>query len=169
MAKTCKKCGVTLADDKALIHCAHGRDCPESTGETVGDYLERAEKAEVRISELEAALNAINDIRNSIIGLQTINWSEHIYPLVEVLDNAGIEGMGYPKAREHFGTSIKRTIAAEAEVARLRAACAAFLGKGYANGVGDWREAVAENAEVRGIYAEDLEHLRQALAKRKER
>ncbi len=77
---------------------------------------------ESRIAELEAALNSINDIRNSIIGLQSINWSEHIYPLVEVLEKAGIVGMGYPFANKHFGTMLERTNAAEADVARLRAA-----------------------------------------------
>jgi len=38
------------------------------------------------------ALGKINDIRNSIIGCQTVNWSEHIYPLVAALEGAGIEG-----------------------------------------------------------------------------
>ena len=37
---------------------------------------------------LRDALDEINDIRNSIIGLQAINWSEHIYPLVAVLEGS---------------------------------------------------------------------------------
>ena len=35
---------------------------------------------------LSAALGKINDIRNSIIATQSVNWSEHIYPLVAVLN-----------------------------------------------------------------------------------
>lgn len=71
--------------------------------------------------EALAALTKINAIRNSIIGLQTMNWSEHIYPLVAALNAAGIEGMDYPEARENFGTMLERTNAAEAELATLRA------------------------------------------------
>lgn len=57
--------------------------------------------------KLRAALDRINVIRNSIVGLQNINWSEHIYPLVAALNDAGIEGMGYPESKEHFGTMIE--------------------------------------------------------------
>src|SRR5258708_275461 len=32
------------------------------------------------------ALESINTIRNSIVSLQTLNWSEHVYPLVAALD-----------------------------------------------------------------------------------
>lgn len=67
------------------------------------------------------ALKKINEIRNSIIGLQTINWSEHIYPLVAALNEAGIEGLGYPINRERFGTMLERTLAAEKRVAELEA------------------------------------------------
>lgn len=60
------------------------------------------------------ALLKINDIRNSIIGAQTINWSEHIYPLVAALEQAGIEGMPYPEARKNVGTLLERNTALEA-------------------------------------------------------
>lgn len=63
--------------------------------------------------DLREALEEINHIRNSIIGLQTMNWSEHVYPLVAALDAAGFEGMEYPEARENFGTMLERTNAAE--------------------------------------------------------
>ena len=69
---------------------------------------------------LREALDKINGIRNSIIGLQTINWSEHIYPLVAALNEAGLEGMHYPAARKNFGTMLDRTNAAEEETATLR-------------------------------------------------
>ncbi len=67
----------------------------------------------------QKALEKINAIRNSIIGGQTINWSEHIYPLVAALKEAGIEGMDYPEARENFGTTLQRAVAAEGMAARL--------------------------------------------------
>jgi hypothetical protein len=75
---------------------------------------------------LVEALTKINDIRNSIIGFQTMDWSEHIYPLVAALNAAGFDGMSYPEARKNFGTLLERTNAAEdalatAEAARLRA------------------------------------------------
>jgi hypothetical protein len=70
----------------------------------------------------KTALLKINDIRNSIIGFQKINWSEHIYPLVAALDEAGIEGMGYPKAREYYGSLMERCNKAEAAEKGLREA-----------------------------------------------
>jgi len=48
---------------------------------------------------LREALTKINDIRNDIVGRQTINWSAHIYPLVTALHEAGFEGLGYDEAR----------------------------------------------------------------------
>lgn len=73
------------------------------------------------VAKLEAALAKINNIRNSIVGLQTINWSEHIYPLVAALDEAGVEGLPYEQARPHFGTMLERTVAAEDRAATLEA------------------------------------------------
>lgn len=66
------------------------------------------------------ALEGINRIRNSIVGAQTINWSEHIYPLVALLGRAGIEGLPYPEARANIGTLLDNYD--EAKVL-LRAAC----------------------------------------------
>lgn len=78
------------------------------------------------VQVLETALSKINAIRNSIIGCQTVNWSEHIYPLVAALEEAGIAGDGYPTSRANVGTMLERTIAAENEVIGLRAALAAI-------------------------------------------
>lgn len=74
------------------------------------------------LARLKAGLSKINEIRNSIVGLQTLNWSEHIYPLVAALNEAGCKGLPYPEARGMFGTMLERTNAAEAQVAQLRAA-----------------------------------------------
>lgn len=75
-----------------------------------------------RCRELEAALDKINEIRNSIIGLQTINWSAHIYPLVAALEAAGIKGMGYDAARPHYATLLERAVSAEDRANKLEAA-----------------------------------------------
>lgn len=71
------------------------------------------------IARLKEGLGKINEIRNSIVGFQSINWSEHIYPLVAALNEAGLEGMDYPHAKGHFGTMLERTNNAEAEIKRL--------------------------------------------------
>lgn len=63
---------------------------------------------EEEITKLRTALNKINDIRNSIVGYQQINWSAHIYPLVAALEEAGIRGMGYDKAKEMAMDQIAR-------------------------------------------------------------
>ncbi len=60
---------------------------------------------------LQAALAKINEIRNRIVGLVTVNWA--------ALHEAGFEGMSYPKAREYFGTLLERTNQAEARIAEL--------------------------------------------------
>jgi hypothetical protein len=97
-----------------------------------GDYL----TLERQRDELAEALAKINEIRNSIIGLQTINWSEHIYPLVAALNDAGFEGMPYDEARGKFGTMLERTV--KAETARDELA-------------GVLREYVAAKDEYRGF------------------
>lgn len=72
------------------------------------------------VAKLRAALGKVNDVRNSIIGSQQVNWSKHIYPLVAALSEAGIEGMEYPAAKERFATTLERITALEAENATLR-------------------------------------------------
>ena len=69
---------------------------------------------------LRAALDKINAIRNSIVGRQKVNWSEHIYPLVAALNDAGIVGQPYAEARSEVGTLLARAVSAEAESAALR-------------------------------------------------
>lgn len=88
---------------------------------TALEALRQAEAAEARVAELTATLTEINAIRNSIVGAQTVNWSEHVYPLVAALDAAGFAGMPYPEARENVGTLIERANKAEARVAELEA------------------------------------------------
>lgn len=73
------------------------------------------------VERLKSALTKISGIRDSIIGCQKVNWSEHVYPLVAALDAAGFEGASYEVARDQIGTLLERTNKAEAEVERLRA------------------------------------------------
>lgn len=77
------------------------------------EAIDRAERA-------EAGLRKINEIRNSIVGAQTVNFSEHIYPLVAALNESGVQGLPYPEARENVGTLIDRANSAEAGLAALR-------------------------------------------------
>lgn len=73
------------------------------------------------LRRLHAFGEQVNAIRNSIIGLQMINWSEHIYPLVAALDEAGFVGLEYDTARANVGTLIERANKAEAENKQLQA------------------------------------------------
>ncbi|MEK6298571.1 MAG: hypothetical protein V4793_45925 [Paraburkholderia tropica] len=78
------------------------------------------ERMSDEVIRMREALAAINVIRNSIIGTHVLYWSEHVYPLVAALDAAGFEGMGYPEAREFFGTMLDRCNAAEDDAERYR-------------------------------------------------
>lgn len=73
-----------------------------------------------QVERYRTALEKVNAIRNSIVGIQGFNFSEHAYPLVAALDEAGFRGMPYPEARENVGTLIERATKAEAEVERMR-------------------------------------------------
>lgn len=93
----------------------------------IREAIVRGIKAEAKVAGLKGCLNEISEIRDSIIGLQTINWSEHIYPLVAVLKKAGLEGAGYKIACKKHGTMLERTFRAEAELAKIRKAVTQFL------------------------------------------
>ena len=76
-----------------------------------------------RESKLRAALTKLNEIRNSIVGIQGFNFSEHAYPMVAALNEAGFAGLPYPEARDNVGTLLERATKAEARVAKLEAQC----------------------------------------------
>ena len=132
------------------------------------------------IDRLRAALEKVNEIRNSIIGLQTVNWSEHIYPLVKVLDDAGFAGMAFSDAGTHYGTMLDRTLAAEAEAARLRGVAgkavavatrmADLAERGIADRDGEigrlqgiTNEATTTGIEIADIAEKEIDRLRAAL------
>jgi hypothetical protein len=80
-----------------------------------------------RLEACETALTEIDAIRNSIIGCQSVNWSEHIYPLVATLERAGFPGQSYETARANVGTLFEqindasyRAVTAEAQRARAK-------------------------------------------------
>ncbi len=66
----------------------------------------RAARSEIAI--LRKALAKLDAIRNSIIGHQTVNWSEHVYPLVAALAEAGYEGESYDVSRAKAETLHQR-------------------------------------------------------------
>jgi hypothetical protein len=76
--------------------------------------------AQAENERLTAALTKISAIRDSIVGCQGFNFSEHAYPLVAALDAAGFEGACYEIASKNLGTLIERANKAEAEVDRMR-------------------------------------------------
>jgi hypothetical protein len=67
------------------------------------------------------ALTKISAIRDSIVGMQGFNFSEHAYPLVAVLDAAGFKGAGYEIARANLGTLIEQIKTCEHERDAYRA------------------------------------------------
>lgn len=74
-------------------------DLVEALKLSADGWKARAEEAEKERDRFRDALDKIDRIRNSIVGLQAINWSAHIYPLVAALGEAGFQGVGYEKAR----------------------------------------------------------------------
>ena len=82
---------------------------------------DRLAASEKEVERLKAALTKIDEIRNSIVGYQSINWSAHIYPLVEALEEAGYEGLGHEKASELARTQLQRIAALEQRVSELTA------------------------------------------------
>jgi len=71
------------------------------------ETLRALERMTARAEKAEAALTKINGIRNSIVQRQTINWSQHIYPLVAALNDAGVVGDSYDQTREKAKAEIE--------------------------------------------------------------
>jgi ribosomal protein L37E len=114
----CPQCGEDLVqprDSKAYCEeCGY----PEENRLSSEDYIEmksRAEKAERERDALKGMGEKVNAIRNSIIGLQSMNWSEHIYPLVATLNESGFKGLDYPEAKANMGTLLEQRDKAERE------------------------------------------------------
>ncbi|MCA8195432.1 hypothetical protein [Burkholderia vietnamiensis] len=135
----------------AAAQTAPGEGIEDATGriETLLAAQQPEPRAEVTddLAVLRNALTSINGIRNNIIGLHTLNWSEHVYPLVAALDAAGFEGMEYPEARAFYGTMLDRCNAAEKDAERYR-----LLRRGQIwsviNGIGDTLRADELDAAI---------------------
>jgi hypothetical protein len=88
--------------------------------------LEREHESDLRklledhAARLRAALTKISAIRDSIVGMQGFNFSEHAYPLVAALGEAGFDGAGYEIARVNLGTLIEQRDRVVAERDQLR-------------------------------------------------
>jgi len=82
-------------------------------------FMQLAAK-DAELAKLKLTLHKINDIRNSIIGFQALNWSEHAYPLVAALNAAGIQGMDFPEARIKFKLICDELAETHAELAQCR-------------------------------------------------
>lgn len=91
----------------------------------VDEKLDTLERENQRLRE---ALTKINRIRNSIVAHQSCNFSEHVYPLVAALNEAGIPGMPYPEALAYFGPVTERAAKAELKLDQWQK-CAAELAK----------------------------------------
>jgi len=87
--------------------------------------------------EALAALKKINEIRNSIIGAQGVNWSEHVYPLVAALNEAGITGLPYPEARETVRTLADRAERMETALKHIAATADTLSPQEFINVVAD--------------------------------
>ena len=73
------------------------------------------EETKAQMARYTTALRKIDGIRNSIVGMQGFNFSEHAYPLVAALGEAGFEGDGYVLSAKNLGTLIEQRNAAERE------------------------------------------------------
>jgi hypothetical protein len=97
--------------------------------EQQADGLSRESVLRAQFASAEAALQKINAIRNSIVGCQTVNFSEHVYPLVAALDEAGFVGDGYDVSRKNVGTMMQQRDAATARAEQAERDLAAMRGE----------------------------------------
>jgi len=65
------------------------------------------------------ALEKINNIRNSIVGLQNVYWSAHVYPLAAALNEAGFQGQEYDVARKEACTLLEQRDRLQAVVDKI--------------------------------------------------
>jgi hypothetical protein len=99
--------------------------------------LEMYAELSKKIKQQEKFLLKINDIRNSIIGFQMISWSEHIYPLVATLNEAGVKGLHYPEAKKNNGTLKEKIKLLESQVAEQEKYAVHIYNSGYKAGHND--------------------------------
>lgn len=86
---------------------------PEGITSQIVELRAQLAAAEGKLAKLETLATKVDAIRNSIVGCQGFNFSEHAYPLVAALKEAGYEGQGYEIASKNLGTCIERAVSAE--------------------------------------------------------
>lgn len=120
------KCTLGVLENVTEFGHPVGFDCQvpelaERVAEDIAEICEERDTAKERIAELEDKLTKtrervvgyqtlgakVNEIRNSIVGYQNVNWSAHIYPLVAALEEAGYKGDGYEKANKMAKTQLE--------------------------------------------------------------
>lgn len=89
------------ANGENIIHIKDNRDAPDELYEGIVKSVNQHDK-------MFRALDKINKIRNSIVGMQGFNFSEHAYPLVAALNECGFEGDGYEISAKNFGTLLEK-------------------------------------------------------------
>jgi len=85
-------------------------------GPNVDGLQTEVERLTAETASLRAGLQQIIDIRDSMVDAQTLNWYEHVYPLVAALNSAGFAGADSDDARKRIGTLVERCRIAEARV-----------------------------------------------------
>lgn len=72
------------------------------------DPVRSVQQLMTRMLTLDSAMAKLSDIRDSIIGMQGFNFSEHAYLMAEILDSAGYRGHGYETSVRNFGTLLQQ-------------------------------------------------------------
>lgn len=117
--------GAALTESRAALDAAHGEIAmlqetgPENCAAKLMELEATLTESRAEVERQNVALEKINEIRSSIVGMQGFNFSEHAYPLVAALDAAGYEGLPYPEAMKNLGTLIEQRDAAEARLAEV--------------------------------------------------
>lgn len=113
LAQAVREAGGWNDATQQLLAAVEAHDCAAHYDEPA--ETNRADNAEAERDKLRAALTKINAIRDSIVGAQGFNFSEHAYPLVAALEEAGYEGAGYGIASANLGTLIEQRDTANLE------------------------------------------------------
>ena len=84
-----------------------------------------SELAEARatVTKLTTLAEAVDVVRNNIIGTQSFNWSRDAYPLVAALGDAGYPGEGYDVARASIHGYQEETAALNVKLAAKTSEC----------------------------------------------
>lgn len=135
-----ERCGADAFGDDSDVYCprcfASGADCG-MVADAISSLREENER-------LRKALEKVDAIRNSIIGFQNVGWSDHIYPLVAALEDAGFNGKGYDVMRTEIRTMLeaeRQLSASQAQLNTYREALEPFA---------EWVDAMEANEFLSG-------------------